>query len=591
MMNSQIQNKVLTKQQLDMMEDFQHQFARVAASVADTPAKPDSALFSMDLSALFVRASIGQLQNIEKVSQSYAKSLGDYAALTQYALLKGQGIEVEPVVKPDSDDNRFKDAEWSGSLWFDVMKQSYLIQSEFLNEFFDQPRNLSDKESKKLEFFKNQWIDSAAPTNYPLTNPAVLKELHATKGKSLVDGLKNFADDLQQRRGVRMVEGDAFELGRNIAVTEGKVIARNRLAELIQYSSATEQVSSVPIMIIPPWINKYYILDLSPKNSFIGWLVDQGYTVFVVSWMNPDESYRETEYDDYLSLGPIWAADIIQSVTGSEKINAIGYCLGGTLLATYLGYLAQQDKASQCIQSATFFTTMIDFSEPGDLGVFVDEESVSKLEETMQETGYLEGKSMASTFSMMRSNDLIWHFVINNYMLGKSPGKFDLLYWNSDSTRMPAKMHSSYLRNMYLENRLTEPNGLTVLGVPIDLTKVDIPTCFIATELDHIAPWRSVYAGTRQFSGNKKFLLGESGHIAGIINPPAKNKYGYWTNRYRLAKSPDQWLSRATYRSGSWWPEWSQWTAKFSGEKVVARQCGNEAFQPLADAPGTYVKL
>ncbi len=587
MMHSQPQAP--TEQQAELVQEFHRQYARVAAAVSKRSSQSDATLYSMELSTLFLKAAFGQ--NLEQISQSYAQGFGHLAQLTHYALLKNQGLEVEPVIQPAANDARFRAPQWSDNLWFDVVKQFYLIQSEFIDRIFANPENLSEREQHKLEFFKQQWIDALAPTNSVLTNPVALEELKATEGRSLVSGLKNFADDLERGRGVRMVQDEAFKLGENIATTPGKVIARNELVELIQYSPSTDQVSEIPLMIIPPWINKYYILDLSEKNSFIRWVVDQGFTVFVLSWMNPDESYRNMEYQDYLRLGPIWATDIIQSIAGSPKISAIGYCLGGTLLATYLGYLAQQPESARCIQCATFFTTMIDFSEPGDLGVFVDENSVAELEKSMQQTGYLDGKSMASTFSMMRANDLIWHFVINNYMLGKSPGKFDLLHWNSDSTRMPAAMHSQYLRKMYLENRLVQPGGLEVLDVAIDLSKVDIPACFVATEQDHIAPWKSAYAGARPFSGNKKFLLGESGHIAGIINPPAKNKYGYWTNRYRLANSPDQWRSRATYKSGSWWPEWAEWNARFSGEKVAARPAGSEAFKPLADAPGTYVKL
>ncbi|MYD78960.1 MAG: alpha/beta fold hydrolase, partial [Gammaproteobacteria bacterium] len=334
-----------------------------------------------------------------------------------------------------------------------------------------------------------------------------------------------------------------------------------------------------------------YILDLSPKNSFISWLVGQGYTVFVISWVNPDESYREITFDDYLKDGPLWAMDVIQSITSQNKINAIGYCLGGTLLATLLGYLASQSEKSVDIAAATFFTTMIDFGEPGDLGVFVDEESVSQLETKMATNGYLDGKSMASTFNMMRSNDLIWHFVINNYLLGKPPAQFDLLYWNSDSTRLPAAMHSYYLRKMYLENKLAQPEGISVLNTPIDLSKVRLPTTFVSTELDHIAPWRSTYSGAKLFSGKVQFILGQSGHIAGIINPPSKNKYGYWISTKELPVSADEWLESATSNAGSWWPKWEKWIKRYSGKRVPAREPGSDLYTPLADAPGTYVNL
>jgi len=580
-----------TEHMLDKMQQYQHQLGRIADALGPASQYADAAAFVTDLGGLFAKAAIDQFRQPKNALDLYAKAMGDYAALWHYALLKGQGMDSEPVVSPEPDDSRFSSPQWSESLWFDVIKQSYLVQSNLIKKTFQNKDSLSAEETRKLDFFAQQWIDSIAPTNFPLTNPTVLEELQKTKGQNLLDGMKNFADDLQAGRSARMVEKEAFELGKNIAVTPGKVVARNKLAELIQYCPSTENVKSAPVMIVPPWINKYYILDLSEKNSFVSWLVGQGYTVFVISWMNPDESYRDVEYDDYLELGPLWAAEVIQSITGSENFNAIGYCLGGTLLATYLGYLANNPQAPQAVKSATFFTTMIDFSEPGNLGVFVDEDSVSSLEKQMEATGYLDGSSMASTFSLMRSNDLIWHFVINNYLLGKSPGRFDLLYWNSDSTRMPAKMHSCYLRKMYLENRLIQPGGLKILGTEIDLTKVRTPSFFIATELDHIAPWKSAYAGARAFSGAKKFLLGESGHIAGIINPPSKDKYGYWFNKQRLVKSPDKWLESAEYQRGSWWPRWERWLSSHSGKSIEARNPGSEKFPALEDAPGSYVRL
>ena len=576
---------------LSLLTDLNQQYWRIANSMMSGTDHSDIALYSLSIVTLFARAAVGNSLDFEKVVKTQAAAMSKFTSLAKYTFEKMQEGQPDPVIAPTKEDTRFRSPQWSENLWFDVVKQSYLIGSEYLQELYGDSESLDSKDRKKLEFFTSQWIDSLAPTNFLLTNPDVLEEARRTKGRSLVKGLENFADDLEAGRGLQMVESEAFELGRNIACTPGKVVARNELAELIQYSPATEQTYSVPIMVIPPWINKYYILDLSPKNSFIGWLVSQGYTVFVVSWVNPDESYRHTTYDDYLESGPLWAAEIVRTITDEEKINAIGYCLGGTLLASTLGYLENVKDQKNFFSSATFFTTMIDFTEPGDLGVFVDDASVSQLEKTMDETGYLDGKSMASTFSMMRSNDLIWHFVINNYLLGKSPGSFDLLYWNSDSTRMPADMHSYYLRKMYLENLLSKPNGLEVLGTSIDLSQVDIPTFFVSTQLDHIAPWRSTYSGAKLFSGKTKFLLGESGHIAGIINPPTKKKYGYWTSAKKLSATADEWLEQANKRGGSWWPDWEKWIRKSSGEQVSARQPGNDQYQPLADAPGDYVRM
>ena len=591
MENTESTLHITTQDQLSLLADFNQQYGRIAQVMMEGADYSDVAAYSLSISTLFAKAAVGNALDPEKLLNAQSTAMSKFTSLAQYTVDKMQNAQAEPVAAPAADDNRFRSEHWSENLWFDVTKQSYLIGAEYLQELFSDNTSLSKKEQHKVEFYLEQWINSLAPTNFPISNPAVLEEAKETHGRSLVDGLKNFADDLESGRGVKMVQSEEFELGRNIATTPGKVVARNKLAELIQYSPATESVHSVPVMIIPPWINKFYILDLSEKNSFIRWLVSQGYTVFVVSWVNPDESYRHTVYDDYLKLGPLWASELIRDITEQDKINAIGYCLGGTLLASLLGYLAASEDQSDFIASATFFTTMIDFSEPGDLGVFVDEASVAQLEEKMNETGYLDGKSMAGTFSMMRSNDLIWHFVINNYLLGKKPGKFDLLYWNSDSTRMPADMHSYYLRKMYLENQLCKPGGLKALDTPIDLAKVKVPAYFVSTQLDHIAPWKSTYSGSRLFSGKTKFTLGESGHIAGIINPPTRKKYGFWTSAKSLPETADEWLKQANYREGSWWPEWEKWIKRMSGDQVEARQPGSDAYPPLTDAPGDYVRM
>ncbi len=587
-----------------LISDFNQQYTRIMNAVLGAPSSEDIAQFSIQLGTLFAKAAIGNAMDLNNLAQVQMTAFSKYAALGDYIVRKSSGENVGPVIAPKSDDLRFKSPDWSAdsprsdvmgwntNLWFDTLKQSYLIGTEYMQGFFNSAHGLTDQEKRKLKFFTDQITDAMAPTNFLGTNPQVIKATQESKGENLINGMRHLADDLEAGRGLKMVDGAAFELGRNIALTPGKVVARNKLAELIQYSPSTETVRSRPVMIIPPWINKYYILDLSPKNSFIAWLVGQGYTVFVISWVNPNEHYRQTTFADYLQDGPLWAMDVIQSITEQDRINAIGYCLGGTLLATLLAYLAAQDDRKVNISSATFFTTMIDFSEPGDLGVFVDEQSVSSLEEKMSQSGYLDGKSMASTFSMMRANDLVWHFVINNYLLGKPPSQFDLLYWNSDSTRLPAAMHSYYLRKMYLENRLVEPGGIRILDVDIDIAKVDIPTVFISTELDHIAPWRSTYSGARNFSKPPRFILGQSGHIAGIINPPAKGKYGYWTRATRtLPVSADKWLESANFKEGSWWPDWERWLKRLSGKSIPAFAPGSETYPPLVDAPGTYVNM
>jgi len=364
------------------------------------------------------------------------------------------------------------------------------------------------------------------------------------------------------------------------------VVYENDLIQLIQYTPTTEQVARRPLMIVPPWINKYYILDLRPKNSFVKWAVDQGHTVFVLSWVNPDETLAQKTFEDYMLEGPLAALDAIERATGEREVNAVGYCLGGTLLACTLSYMTA--KGDDRVKSATYLTTMVDFAEAGELSVFIDEEQLAALEARMKEKGYLDANAMATTFNMLRANDLIWSFVVNNYLLGKDPFPFDLLYWNSDSTRMPAAMHSFYLRNMYQENRLVTPGGITLAGVPIDLGRIKQPSFILSTKEDHIAPWTSTYAATRLYGGPVKFVLSASGHIAGVVNPPAAEKYCYWTNG-RPPKTPEAWLQKAEQHAGSWWPEWQKWVARFAGGKVPARHPGDGDLVPVEDAPGRYV--
>ena len=397
-------------------------------------------------------------------------------------------------------------------------------------------------------------------------------------------------EDLERGQGrlrIRMTDLEKFKLGENVAVTPGKVVYENDLMQLLQYAPTTETVRTRPLLVIPPWINKYYILDLRPKNSFIRWAVDQGHTVFVISWVNPDERLAEKSMDDYLLEGPVAALDAIGQATGEDRVNAIGYCLGGTLLAATLAWLKARER--DAIASATFFTTMVDFEEPGELGVFIDEEQLALVEESMKEKGYFDGAKMAEAFNLLRANDLIWSFVINNYLMGKDPFPFDLLYWNSDSTRMPRAMHSAYLRDMYQHNRLREPGGISLDGVPIDLTTIDLPIYILSTREDHIAPWRSTYAATRLYRGPIRFVLAMSGHIAGVVNPPAANKYGHFTGE--LASTPDGWLESATAHDGSWWPDWDAWVSAHGGGETEPREPGAGALPVIEDAPGRYVKV
>ncbi len=526
------------------------------------------------------------------LAQAQMNMYYDYLRLWQASWLKLLGAKPEPVAEPASSDARFKDEEWQSNFVFDYIKQSYLIAARHIHDAVSGVEGIPEGSKKKVDFFTRQYIDALAPSNFALTNPQVLRETIKTGGTNLVKGLKNLLEDLDEGDGqlkIKMTDATAFKVGANVATTPGKVVFQNDLLQLIQYQPATETVYARPLLIIPPWINKFYILDLREKNSFIKWAVGQGHTVFVVSWVNPDARLADKDFEDYLSEGALAALAAIERATGSREVNAIGYCLGGTLLGATLGYMAA--KKDDRIKSATFFVALLDFSIPGELGVFIDEQQVESLERRMNERGYLEGSEMAQTFNMLRSNDLIWSFVINNYLLGKEPFPFDLLYWNSDSTRMPAKMHSFYLRNMYLKNALKDPGGVRLGGVPIDLRKIKVPAYFISTVEDHIAPWRSTYLGARILGGPVRFVLGGSGHIAGIINPPAANKYCYWTND-KLAPTPEAWQAGAGRHAGSWWTDWQRWIdAQSGGERVPARVPGAGGLEVLEDAPGAYVAV
>ena len=524
----------------------------------------------------------------------------DYAKLWENTARRMAGEDVEPAAAPEPGDRRFTDDTWSENPLYDHIKQSYLLASKFMLSTVRETEGLDTHTAHKVDFYTRQFIDALAPTNFAMTNPEVARRTVETGGENLVQGLSNMLEDLERGQGqlrIRMTDLEKFKLGENVAVTPGKVVFENDLFQLLQYAPTTETVRKRPLLVIPPWINKYYILDLRPKNSFIKWAVDQGHTVFVISWVNPDERLAEKSMDDYLLEGPIAALDAIENATGESRVNAIGYCLGGTLLAATLAYLRATGAAKTTeaadrrpvIESATFFTTMVDFEEPGELGVFIDEEQLSLVEESMKEKGYFDGAKMAEAFNLLRANDLIWSFVINNYLMGKDPFPFDLLYWNSDSTRMPRVMHSAYLRDMYQHNRLREPGGITLDGVPIDLTTIDVPVYILSTREDHIAPWRSTYAATRLYRGPIRFVLAMSGHIAGVVNPPAANKYGYFTGE--LASTADAWLEAAAAHDGSWWPDWDAWMSEHDGGEAAPREPGDGALPVIEDAPGRYVKV
>jgi polyhydroxyalkanoate synthase len=517
----------------------------------------------------------------------------DYLRLWQSSWMKLFGVQTEPVAEPGKGDYRFKDEDWSANFLFDVIKQSYLISARHIQEAVSGVAGLPEESEKKVAFFTRQYVDALSPSNFLLTNPQVLRETLASGGQNLVRGLNNLLADIEKGGGqlrISMTDESAFKLGQNVATTPGKVVYQNDLMQLIQYQPRTAEAFKRPLVIIPPWINKYYILDLREKNSFIRWALEQGHTLFVISWVNPDAGLADKSFDDYMLEGPLAALDAVEKATGEREANFIGYCLGGTLLGATLGYL--ENKKDRRVKSATFFVSLLDFSQPGELGVFIDEAQVASLERKMNERGYLEGSEMASTFNLLRANDLVWSFVVNNYLLGKDPFPFDLLYWNADSTRMPARMHSFYLRNMYIKNLMGVPGGIRLAGVPIDLSKVRLPSYFVSTVEDHIAPWKTTYRGARYLGGPVRFVLGGSGHIAGIVNPPAAKKYHYWTND-ALPETPEAWFEGATQRPGSWWEDWQAWIERLNADapKVAARVPGDGGLKPLEDAPGSYAMM
>jgi poly[(R)-3-hydroxyalkanoate] polymerase subunit PhaC len=487
-------------------------------------------------------------------------------------------------------DRRFRDPAWSDNAIFEYVKQSYLLSSDAILSSVRKIEGLSPSDAHKTEFYTRQFVDAIAPSNFVATNPEVLKATLETGGNNLLSGLANLLGDLQRGEGrlaITMTSSDAFRIGENVATTPGKVIYQNELMQLIQYTPSTSEVRQRPLLIVPPWINKFYILDLRPENSFTRWAVAQGHTVFVISWANPDARLAEKTFEHYMDEGILAALDAIEQATHERTVNTIGYCLGGTLLASTLAYLVMKDE--ERIASATYFVSLVDFTDVGDMAVFIDEEQLAALECRMQQRGFLDAHDMATSFNMLRANDLIWSFVVNNYLLGKEPVPFDLLYWNADATRMPAAMHSFYLRNMYHENRLSQPGGIALKGVPIDLRLIETPSFLLSTREDHIAPWRSTYAATQIYGGPITFVLAASGHIAGVISPPG-SKYGHWRNP-ELPPKADDWLQGAQACAGSWWPFWDKWVEQFAGGMVDARTPGDGDLSAIEDAPGSYVRV
>jgi polyhydroxyalkanoate synthase subunit PhaC len=526
----------------------------------------------------------------EKLMQAQAALWSQYGEVWGAAWSKVMGGNPDPVASPARNDRRFKDKDWVENSVFDFIKQIYLVTTRWALEMVNSAEGIDPHTRQKARFYVENIANALSPSNNVLTNPEVLRATLSSNGENLLRGLEKLQQDLSSSSGrlrISQVDGSPFKLGENIATTPGKVVFRNDVFELIQYSPQVARTHEIPLLIVPPWINKYYILDLTPQKSFVNWCVENGLTVFIMSWVNASEAQGRMGFSDYMREGFLTAVDAVQKATGVAKVNTVGFCIGGSLVASSIAYMTAKNDLR--VNAATFFTTQVDFEKAGDLMVYVDPEQVKWIEERMQDKGYLPGARMADAFNLLRSNDLIWSYVVNNYLLGKEPAPFDLLYWNSDSTRMPAGVHSFYLRECYLENKLSQ--GRMVLdNVRIDLKKVKIPVYNLAAREDHIAPLPSVFRLGKFFGGDTTLVVSGSGHIAGVVNPPAAKKYQYWTNTEKPA-TLEQWLAGAREHPGSWWPHWLEWITSRAGDKIAAPVPGDHELTVLCDAPGTYVRV
>lgn len=536
-------------------------------------------------------AQVGEywVSDPQRAIEAQSRLWTGYIDLWNFSLKRMMGEPSEPAVTAPAKDRRFADPDWNDNQYFDFIKQLYLITSKWAEDLVHEAQGLDEHTRHKAEFYVTQISNAVSPSNFVLTNPELLRLTLESNCENLVKGMQHLVEDLKTGKGelkIRQTDPSKFKLGENMGNTPGKVISQNDVCQIIQYDPATEEVLKRPLLIVPPWINKFYILDLNPEKSFIKWAVDQGHTVFVISWVNPDERQAQKSFEHYMKEGILHALHMIKRATRQEEVNAIGYCVGGTLLAVTLAYMAR--VGDERIKTATFFTTQVDFTFAGDLKVFVDEEQISTLEKRMSEHGYLDGAKMSSAFNMLRSNDLIWSYVVNNYLKGQEPFPFDLLYWNSDSTRMPAANHSFYLRNCYLDNKLSK-GEMVIAGETLDLSEVKIPIFNLATREDHIAPAKSVFLGSGCFGGPVDYVLAGSGHIAGVVNPPEKKKYQYWTGG-EAKGNLDNWIKNATEHPGSWWPYWDQWIRSHDATMAKARKPGANRVKILEDAPGSYVK-
>ena len=590
----------LTVEQRQTIEELSNNLARAALTAqgaiaeaalrqAERPAglQPDPFHVSPALTDVMGRL----MAQPDRLVRAQADLFQRYLELWQHAARRMSGEAVEPVVRPEKGDKRFNDPDWAENPVFDVIKQSYLLTSNWLNGLVSEVEGVEPMTKRRVEFFMKMLTDAFSPSNFLASNPVALREAMQSRGESLVKGMENFAADLARGGGqlaISQTDYAMFRIGENVATAPGKVVFQNDILQLLQFAPTTEQVHEVPLLIFPPWINKFYILDLRPENSMIRWLTDQGFTVFVASWVNPDVELAGKTFEDYMREGIYGATDAVMRQTGVDRVNTVGYCIGGTLLSATLAHMAA--AGDERIASATFFAAQQDFAEAGDLLLFTSEDWLADLEQKMDAAGgVLSGQAMAETFNALRANDLIWSFFVNNYLLGKEPKPFDLLFWNSDQTRMPKALHLFYLRKFYGENALAK-GELVLDNVKLDLGKVKTPVYVQSSKEDHIAPARSVYRGARLFGGPVTFTLAGSGHIAGVINAPAANKYQHWTNT-ELPPSVEEWMEQAKEAPGSWWPHWAQWLREKSGGLVPARDPAKGPLPPLEDAPGSYVKV
>ncbi|SDO02286.1 class I poly(R)-hydroxyalkanoic acid synthase [Vreelandella arcis] len=578
----------------DIGEEYQGLMQDLLSRIA--PSEAADSVYS-DMRESFEAGAQALMQNPTLLWQTQSRLLQDQWLLWQQGMRAMAGEQVSPLVTPEKGDRRFKDAAWTQEPHYMAIMQQYLLFSQMVDELVDSLSGLDETHQRNLAFYARQVVNAMSPTNFVSTNPEVMRRTLETKGQNLVDGLERLREDLANSAegiNVRMTDRSAFGVGENIAVTPGAVVYENELMQLIQYTPTTEKTYKTPLLVVPPWINKYYVLDLREDNSMMKWLVDQGHSVFLISWRNPGPEQSDITWADYMQLGPITAMEAIEQACGEKSVNILSYCVGGTLTASTVAYLTSTRRGRK-VKSVTYMATLQDFRDPGDIGVFLNERAVDGIEDSMQQKGYLDGRSMAYTFNLLRENDLFWSFYINNYLKGETPAAFDLLYWNTDGTNLTAGTHPWYLRHMYLQNKLVEPGGIELDGVKIDLRKVSTPSYFVSTKEDHIAKWNSTYYGALLPKGSSTFVLGGSGHIAGIVNPPHKQKYGYWTND-KLPESHEAWLESATFNEGSWWPHWQAWITENGyadpdpKKMVAARKPGEGDLTVIEPAPGRYVK-